>query len=194
MTQCFPYGLPLALSYFWHSAVIRHLLCVVLVALVGKGKGPGCENESPLAALVSEIFFGLYRPISSSLIYLVRTHIPAVPRLKTTRNAQLYNYCVFIRPPKYSSVCLFTLLRTRAETTDSRLGGAGYCCPTTKQGYRAHQGSDSSIYSRHEEMTSAASRHDGYGWVRERHATDADQGAAYKIINYTNQQERQDRS
>ena len=55
------------------------------VGLVGKGTGPCCENEEPpLAALLSELSFGLYPPITS-LTYRTRTHILVVPRLKTTR-------------------------------------------------------------------------------------------------------------
>ena len=58
-----------------------------LVASVGNGKGPGCENESPLAGLIlSKIFFPIFLPFLPYLLSkLLRTHIPAVPRLKIIR-------------------------------------------------------------------------------------------------------------
>ena len=42
------------------------------MALVGEGKGPGCENESSLAGLIlSELFFGLYHPNTDTYILKV---------------------------------------------------------------------------------------------------------------------------
>ena len=75
----------------YYGTTVRLQYCTVVALAVGRdeGKGPGCENEPSLAGLIPSVFSRslFLRPVPPygiSLIYdRARTHIPAVPRLKT---------------------------------------------------------------------------------------------------------------